>query len=238
MNTQFINRLVGTVIVVVAAIVFIPNILDGEKAKKSESFKAIPERPEFKPVDLDPAPNKLLAQENLPAIPVIDEVAIDEPSDSPFDSALTVEVDNKKDESSTNASANASSNANTNTKANTNDSSAVNTVSETPSTNTGMLPEEIKPDDNQRPVSSNLNDYAWVIQLGAFSHKENLQALLDKLKKAGFTAFTQPIKTPSGSLTKVFVGPELDKAQLESQLAKLKKLTTLEGRVTRFEITN
>jgi DedD protein len=231
-NTQFINRLVGTVIVVVAAIVFIPNILDGEKAKKSESFKAIPERPEFKPVDLDPAPNKLLAQENLPVIPVIDEVAIDEPSDSPFDSALTVEVDNKKDESSANASINVS------TKANTNDSSAVNTVSETPSTNTGMLPEEIKPDDNQRPVSSNLNDYAWVIQLGAFSHKENLQALLDKLKKAGFTAFTQPIKTPSGSLTKVFVGPELDKAQLESQLAKLKKLTTLEGRVTRFEITN
>jgi DedD protein len=235
-NTQFINRLVGTVIVVVAAIVFIPNILDGEKAKKSESFKAIPERPEFKPVDLDPAPNKLLAQENLPVIPVIDEMAIDEPSDSPFDSpfdsALTVEVDNKKDESSTNASINVS------TKANTNDSSAVNTVSEAPSTNTGMLPEEIKPDDNQRPVSSNLNDYAWVIQLGAFSHKENLQALLDKLKKAGFTAFTQPIKTPSGSLTKVFVGPELDKAKLESQLAKLKKLTTLEGRVTRFEITN
>ena len=30
MNSVFVNRLVGTVIVLVAAIVFIPNILDGE----------------------------------------------------------------------------------------------------------------------------------------------------------------------------------------------------------------
>lgn len=47
-NSSFINRLVGTSIVVIAAIVFIPNILDGEKVHYKEGFKAIPDRPEFK----------------------------------------------------------------------------------------------------------------------------------------------------------------------------------------------
>lgn len=220
MNSQFINRLVGTVIVVVAAIVFIPNILDGEKAKKSESFKAIPERPEFTAIDLDPAPDKVLAQEKLPSISVIEESATDELSDSPFGSELTTEPDNTKIET------------------NTEDKPVEVTVSEPTATKTQSSSDVVKPVDNERPTTSNLNDFAWVIQLGSFSHKENVQALLVKLKKAGFTAFTKPIKTPSGSLTKVFVGPELDKAQLESQLPKLKQLTMLEGRVTQFEITN
>ena len=90
----------------------------------------------------------------------------------------------------------------------------------------------------KRPEKSNLNEFAWVIQLGSFSHKANVEALLEKLKRAGFTAFTKPIKTPSGTLTKVFVGPELDKKALESQLPQLKNLTKLNGRVTQFEITN
>ena len=51
-NSSFINRLVGTSIVVIAAIVFIPNILDGEKVHYKEGFKAIPDRPEFKTIDL------------------------------------------------------------------------------------------------------------------------------------------------------------------------------------------
>ncbi len=51
-NSGFINRLVGTSIVVIAAIVFIPNILDGEKVHYKEGFKAIPDRPEFKTIDL------------------------------------------------------------------------------------------------------------------------------------------------------------------------------------------
>ena len=221
MNSQFINRLVGTVIVVVAAIVFIPNILDGEKAKKSESFKAIPDRPEFKAIDLDPAPNKLLEQESLPSIPVVEESAVDARSDSPFDTELPADTDTSQ------------------TAKNSDDTQSVEA---TVSVNTLAKTQPITDIDNslasKRPATSNLNDYAWVIQLGAFSHKENLQALLDKLKKAEFTAFTKPIKTPTGSLTKVFVGPELDKKRLESQLPKLKKLTKLEGRVTQFEITN
>ena len=52
-----------------------------------------------------------------------------------------------------------------------------------------------------------------------------------------FKTFTRPIKTPNGTLTKVFVGPSLSKKELESKLVELKQLTKLNGKVTQFEIT-
>ena len=217
MNSQFINRLVGTIIVVTAAVIFIPNILDGEKVQKRESFKDIPERPEFKAISLDEEPDKGLARESLPSIPVIEETALDDGNDSPFNTELT-------------ASNNEPS------EADVIEEKAVVTVDVGKTTQQAAKPTVKEP--VRRPQSSNLDDYAWVIQLGSFSHKANVESLLKKLKGAGFTAFTKPIKTPSGSLTKVFVGPELDKAKLESQLPKLKNLTKLDGRVTQFEITN
>ena len=67
MNAGFINRLVGTTIVVVAAIVFIPNILDGEKVHHAENFKAIPDRPEFTTIDLQQAIDNKVASAEQPA---------------------------------------------------------------------------------------------------------------------------------------------------------------------------
>lgn len=218
-TSQFINRLVGTIIVVTAAIVFIPNILDGEKVQKRETFKDIPERPEFKAIELDPEPDQTLARESLPSTPVIEEAAIDEGENSPFNNELTAEQEIAQ------------------TEAEIIEEKKVATVE------VGAKPAvnevEVEPKVAvKRAEQSNLNEFAWVIQLGSFSHKANVDSLLAKLKSAGFTAFTKPIKTPSGTLTKVFVGPELDKQKLESQLPQLKKLTKLNGRVTQFEITN
>ena len=64
-NSSFINRLVGTSIVVIAAIVFIPNILDGEKVHYKEGFKAIPDRPEFKTIDLQESIDENMATMNI-----------------------------------------------------------------------------------------------------------------------------------------------------------------------------
>ncbi len=47
MTTTFTNRLVGTAILVIAAVVFLPDLLDGQKQVRKDDFKAVPERPEF-----------------------------------------------------------------------------------------------------------------------------------------------------------------------------------------------
>lgn len=76
----------------------------------------------------------------------------------------------------------------------------------------------------------------WVVQLGSFRHQKNVRDLLTKLEKSGYRAFSRPVKTSSGILTKVFVGPELQKDKLEQALSHLKEITELQGRVTPFTV--
>ena len=224
MNSGFLNRLVGTSIVVVAAIIFIPNILDGEKVHFKDGFKAIPERPEFTTIEIQ---QEIDAKAELaPAIKpeaLHDEVALDaEPvSKEKVDSLEIKDV--------------------VNTAANNSGSQPIQVVEEAkPEVEEVKLQQQVvkaKVTPLQRSEASNLTSMAYVIQLGSFSHKANVEALMKKLKNAGFTAFTRPIKTRNGELTKVFVGPQLDKADLEQKLPDLEKLTKLKGRLTQFDIT-
>ena len=88
-----------------------------------------------------------------------------------------------------------------------------------------------------RQNNENLTSMAYVIQLGSFSHAANVKALQAKLQAKGFKTFTKPVKTPKGTLTKVFVGPSLNKNELQKQLPALKELTKLNGKITQFEVT-
>lgn len=212
MNSGFINRLVGTTIVVIVAVVFIPNILDGEKVKFKEGFKTIPDRPEFKTVDLDLEQAQSELESNLPdtSAEMIDEVALDaEPAEVAEKPIEQVEVIKNE------------------------------TSPKTIAKNDVVQVSKYQPDPKviKRAQNSNLTDFAYVIQLGSFSHKANVASLLAKLKKAGFTTFTKPISTPSGQLTKVFVGPMIKKSALERKLPELKTLTGLNGKVTVFDVT-
>ena len=47
MSSVLTNRLIGSAILIVAAIVFLPDLLDGQKQVRKDDFKAVPERPEF-----------------------------------------------------------------------------------------------------------------------------------------------------------------------------------------------
>jgi DedD protein len=63
-----------------------------------------------------------------------------------------------------------------------------------------------------------------VIQLGSFSQADNARALRDRLRKQGYAAFDERLTGLDGkSTTRVRIGPELDRAALERQLAKLRK---------------
>ena len=59
MSSVLTNRLVGSAILIIAAVVFLPDLLDGQKEIRKDDFKAIPERPEFakvtEPVEINTA---------------------------------------------------------------------------------------------------------------------------------------------------------------------------------------
>ena len=79
---------------------------------------------------------------------------------------------------------------------------------------------------------------AWVVQLGSFGNQKNVNDLLRKLEKAGYRSFSRKVQTSAGRLTKVFVGPELDKEKLDLALPHLKETTGLTGKVTTFSVVS
>lgn len=211
MNSGFINRLVGTSIVVIAAIVFIPNILDGEKVHYKEGFKAIPERSEFKTIDLQESIDEKVALAEPLKQEQIEDIAAD-------DDVLTSKQSQYAAEPEI-------------VEASIEPQTAPEPVAKAPE------PVKAKP-IAPRKSEENLTDMAYVIQLGSFSHAANVKALQAKLKAKGFKTFTKPIKTPNGTLTKVFVGPSLDKGELTKKLPELKALTKLNGKVTQYSVSN
>lgn len=208
MSSALQNRLVGTVILVAVAVIFLPDLLDGKKESKQNLFVELPSKPSVKKV-VAPASfdSQKVAQGASRQIEIINESAIDDP-----------------------------------------DLEGPNLVNSTANkTSAAELP--VDKQENAAPVSSLaqetvINDQqpkllasaGWVVQLGSFRHQKNVRELLTKLENSGYRAFSRPVQTSSGLLTKVFVGPELQKDKLEKILPHLKEITALQGRVSPFTV--
>jgi DedD protein len=207
-STPFQNRIVGTIIVAAAAIIFLPDVLDGDKQKNKADFDGIPNAPKFETVQskkrfptekLLKLPNQKISESNE------SEIALDEVGTRHTTEYSGVETD-------------------------------VNNTKKPAVKITALAKDKsIKPRSVERKLPEKaIAQQAWVIQLGSFRHKNNVDELIVKLKKNGYTVFTKPIKTKKGTLIKVFIGPDLIKTTLAKQLTPLKKLTNVQGKLTRF----
>jgi len=76
----------------------------------------------------------------------------------------------------------------------------------------------------------------WSVRLGSFSDAENASNLLGRLQEAGYKAYTRDISSDQGSLTGVFVGPWLDRGQVNEYQRKLQEEFSLAGLVVRYEL--
>ena len=61
-----------------------------------------------------------------------------------------------------------------------------------------------------------------MVQIGAFASAPDALAQRDALRKAGFSAFTDSVPGPNGTLTRVRVGPVMTRAEADALKAKLK----------------
>jgi DedD protein len=195
------QRIVGLLLVLIAGIVFLPDLLDGEKEQTKEEFKKIPIRPE---VEESPIVSDFPTEEVLNAIkkaPQVIEIKADDETEQDVADAKSIESKPVEDQ-------------------------------KTKTVLTKVVP--VKPIIEVKPVKADFKKDAWILQLGSFKHKGNVDALEKRLKKAGFKVFIRPIETKSGILSKVFVGPELDRKDLEEAQKTLKELTGLNGTITKF----
>lgn len=69
----------------------------------------------------------------------------------------------------------------------------------------------------------------WVVQLASFGKAQNALALRDKLRQQGFEAFTGKATTANGAVTRVYIGPEPDKAAARALIEPLRSASRLAG---------
>ncbi|QOL25276.1 SPOR domain-containing protein [Thalassotalea sp. LPB0316] len=208
MSTPFQNRIVGTVIVAAAAIIFLPDLLDGKKKTYQEQFDVIPQPPKVENVTTPKEfPEQKLNIIDNPEV-VEDEQALDDEPELPQNSS---------------------------------DTNQTIQASETLTITTMAKPEQLgaepKVEQSVEPIKQNVTGDAWVIQLGSFSKKKNVDELVKKLTNAGYVVFTKPVKTKNRTLTKVFVGPDINKSNLEKQIPELAKIANVTGKIAKYSPT-
>ena len=220
MSSALQNRLVGTAIVVAIVVIFLPDLLDGKQESKRNLFVELPQKPPMKTVQPPSAFDTDGVKEAATRkVEIISEQAIDD------NLIPNLEAENQSESRAVDVQV-------PDVYLKSESLSVVQTTEKTKPKVSSLQQQTVVGQDVERLLAS----AGWVVQLGSFRHQKNVKDLLNRLEKAGYRAFSRPVKTNSGTLTKVFVGPDLQKSNLEDALSHLKELTKLQGRVTPFTV--
>jgi len=194
------QRLIGAIVLVALAVIFIPMLLNGGRGEKGVSFGTnIPNKPseqrEVRVLQLHDMPQPPEKQDNGRAL-------IDKDLTAPPPAGKGASQPDKADKPST-SSESASAGA-----------PAPKSSTES-ATQTGQ--ESSRNDaDAQAPKG-------WAVQVGSFSHRKNALALRDRLRAKKFSAFVDAVHSDNGTVYRVRVGPEVRRADAEALQKRLAK---------------
>lgn len=222
MNQNTRQRIIGTVVLAVAAIVLLPAIFDGEGSYQAPLQTQIPETPQR------PEPAR-----TMPERPVIT-------ADS---DAIRIRPETQSDPASTNADQ--TDPALTDTEATT-----VSANDDSPQAEIAVSPVSSSEPPSSAPVTAAASDSrdvtaaldprglpeAWSVRLGSFSSQTNATNLVARLQGDGHRAYTRRLDSSQGPLTAVFVGPLVDRAAAQTLLEQLRQNYQLSGLVVRYQI--
>jgi len=236
MTEVFKNRLIGSAILIVAAIVFLPDLLDGQKQVVKDDFKAVPERPEFAAV----AQQQVFAQDQHDAsrqqamtLPTDPSRALDDPAAISTDPEPegTTTVDALPDQTYASVDTDSAAAKPVTTDTPVEAKTAVANPSATDATKPNTAVTEPKPVVEKVVVAPKpLAGAAWVVKVGSFGKEQNANALMVKLRQAGFATFSRKITNGQGqTMISVMVGPDLKKEQLERSLPQLQQLAAVKN---------
>lgn len=261
MASKFQNRLVGTVILVALVVIFLPDLLDGHKlAQKEEAFAKIPLRPDLEPAKpalqvsaatslpaehlasqqqasaaqqwqveevADPMTLAGQGQGNSAAQPVTPAVkpqpkpevvakkTVEQPKPAPKPvpkpvPAKPVEVAKAP------APAPAKSQA-----------GQIKSLDD-------LIESKMTQPTKPAPAAAAPAQGSWILQLGAFKNVDSVNALVGKLRAAGYSAHTSPRTPVQGQINRVFIGPDVSKDKLQGIQGRVSQMTGLSGSVVAY----
>lgn len=188
MDNGLKQRIIGAIVLVIAAVVFLPMLLSGQDETVRVEVDA-PEPPEMDPTPIArAAPVELAEPEQLPDIPP------SVPTPDPIDPPRPGEPETPPEP-------------------------AVAVAPAAPAVAPPPPPAAPQP-ATPEPAAAQGD---WVVQLGSFSSAGNASALSEKLRTQGYNAYTVPSQVNGNSITRVFVGPVVDREganRLRDELAR------------------
>lgn len=85
------------------------------------------------------------------------------------------------------------------------------------------------------PLNAQSLPDAWVVQVGSFATKEAANKLRDDLQEDGQKAYVRTTASAGGSISRVYIGPKLDRAQAQAIKDQMDKRLKVKSMVMRFQ---
>lgn len=76
---------------------------------------------------------------------------------------------------------------------------------------------------------------AWVLQVGSFTTKEAANKLRDELQAEGQKAYVRTVAAGGSSISRVYIGPKLDRAQAQALKEQMDKRLKVKSMIMRFQ---
>ncbi|HGM9790934.1 TPA: cell division protein DedD [Proteus mirabilis] len=211
MASKFQNRLVGAVVLVAVGVIFLPTLFDGDKKYNEDQFASIPLVP--KPGDEQDiesiAPIEQTTTPSTPSEGASEAMISEAVTGVEQPQVFTPEVSEPQVAPSTPV---------------VEPPKVVNPPVEPPTTPPPAVSETTAPKGE-----------AWVVQLGALKNAAKVEEIIAKMHLSGYPVYTVPARPVSGKVTRIYIGPNASKAELQAMLPRLKELTGLQGEVRAYK---
>ncbi|HGN9440377.1 TPA: cell division protein DedD [Proteus mirabilis] len=211
MASKFQNRLVGAVVLVAVGVIFLPTLFDGDKKYNEDQFASIPLVP--KPGD----------EQDIESIaPIEQTTTLSTPSEGASEAMISEAVTGVEQPQVSTPEVSEPQVAPSTPVVEP--PKVVNPPVEPPTTPPPAVPETTAPKGE-----------AWVVQLGALKNAAKVEEIIAKMHLSGYPVYTVPARPVSGKVTRIYIGPNASKAELQAMLPRLKELTGLQGEVRAYK---
>ncbi len=214
------HRIVGAIIVVSLAVIFLPMIFDDESSKPELSKTArqlerIPEADAETEVFRLPAAS--LAQTKPQSPTVVDDERLEESSRVQTPDKTAVATSTRKDDTKASSTA-------VHTNRPLRDLAQEGSTAKDKAETVALA---------ETPASTDAPK-GWVIQVGTFSNSDNAQRLRDKLRQSGFLVNLEDVHLRDGDAVRVRVGPYRQKQVAVKAQARIQEQVGLKGVVLAY----
>jgi len=199
------HRLIGAAVLAAVAVLLLPSFFKEKKEYQVNTKSQIPARP------------NVVAEEFKPPQPVPNI----EPAPAPETMFVPKETEADQPVTDTSNVANSAGASSTATK---NSDSVKSAVATTQLSSVAAMPLN----------HQGLPD-AWVVQVGSFTTKEAANKLRDDLQADGQKAYVRTTATNGNTISRVYIGPKLDRGQALAVKEEMDKRLKIKSMVMRFQ---